>query len=318
MEKEFKVFRFDYKFSKIPGLTYFRFFKCVWDLYHKVKKENKKPDLIHSNTLEINILAILIGKFFKIPVVISEHWSGILKKKLSLKLKMKIKFAFNNSLEVMPVSKTLANEISKLKIRSKLSIVPNVIDNQLFYPKKQKSKDSKKRILYVGSLISTKGLVFLLQAINSLSNKRHDFKLDVIGDDKEKGEYQVFVQKNDLINFVEFHGLKNKIEVAEYMRNCDFYVQPSLIETFGITFYEALACGKPVVATDIPALKENIDETKGILVPPEDTRSLEAAIDYMLDNFQNYNPEHLSQYVTNNFSKEVIKQKLYNVYKKYI
>ena len=61
-------------------------------------------------------------------------------------------------------------------------------------------------------------------------------------------------------------------------------------ETFGVVLVEALACGKPVIATDIGGPKEIITEEVGKLVPSGDSESLAEAIGYMLDHHQEYTP----------------------------
>ncbi len=56
-------------------------------------------------------------------------------------------------------------------------------------------------------------------------------------------QYEKLAGELGLENMVNFHGLKPKKEVAEFMRNCDFFILPSFFETFGIVLIEALACG---------------------------------------------------------------------------
>ena len=115
---------------------------------------------------------------------------------------------------------------------------------------------------------------------------------------------------------IKYHGLKTKYEVAEFMRSCDFFVQTSLYETFGVTFIEAMACGKPIIATKLPALQEKINDEVGILVPPRNVNALTKAIDYMLDNYKNYSSEKIANYAKDNFSYEIVGKKLDNIYRK--
>ena len=114
---------------------------------------------------------------------------------------------------------------------------------------------------------------------------------------------------------MKFHGLKTKKEVAEFMKKCDFFVQASLYETFGVTYIEAMACGKPIVATNLPVLRELVNKEKGILVPPRDVNALVKAIDYMLDHYQNYSSERISEYIKRNFSYKVVGKKLDDIYR---
>ena len=98
------------------------------------------------------------------------------------------------------------------------------------------------------------------------------------------------------------------------MRLCDFFIQSSLFETFGVSYIEAMACGKPVIGTKLPVLQEKVNNEVGILVPPNDIDALVKAIDYMIDNYQNYSPEKSSQYINRNFSYEVVGKRLNDIY----
>ena len=139
--------------------------------------------------------------------------------------------------------------------------------------------------------------------------------MDIVGDGPNRKEYEDLAKESGLEHLVKFHGFKIKKEVAEFMKNCDFLVQPSLYETFGITYCEAMACGKPVVATQLRALQEKINKDRGILVPPQDVPALADAIDYMLDHHQDYSPKKIRGYVKDEFSYEVVGKKLNDIYR---
>ena len=154
----------------------------------------------------------------------------------------------------------------------------------------------------------------LLAALAILARRRRDFVLDIVGNGPDREEYEKITDRLGLEKFVRFHGLKTKKEVAKIMRECSFLVQPSLVETFGVTVIEAMASGKPVVATDLPVFREKITMGRGILVPTGDNAALAGAIDTMLDRYQSYDPEDLAQYVRRNYSYEIIGKKLNKIY----
>ena len=113
---------------------------------------------------------------------------------------------------------------------------------------------------------------------------------------------------------MRFHGAKPKEEVAEFMKRCDFFVQPSLWETFGVVYIEAMACGKPVIACDIPGPDEFINGDVGVLVPPKDVDALAKAIEFMLDHSGDYSSEYIANYVRERFGYEVVGKRLDEVY----
>ena len=77
-----------------------------------------------------------------------------------------------------------------------------------------------------------------------------------------------------------------------------------------------MVCGKPIVATKLPVLQEKTSKDRGILVPPENSNALSEATDYMLDHYQNYSSANISKYVKENFSYEVVGNRLNGVYRK--
>ena len=173
----------------------------------------------------------------------------------------------------------------------------------------------KRKILMVGLLSPKKGVPHLLESLHRIKEFRQDFFLDIIGDGPCRSEYEKKISDLGLKNKVKIHGLKPKEEVAEHMRNCDFFVLPSLVETFGAVFIEAIATGKPVIATNIGGPNEIINDKVGLLVPPKDIDALTKAINYMLDYYANYTQEYLVRYVQNRFGYEAVGRAFSEVYR---
>lgn len=282
--------------------------------FKKLLLEGWKPDVVNVHVFLAGATAAALKRRFGIPFVISEHWTAFVST-LSRKDRLKARFAMNEAAVVLPVSKSLRDAISAHGIRNNQEIVPNVIDINLFYPDHNENKIGKKMILCVATLSPKKGINYLLESMACLKSERNDFVLDIIGEGKKHVELQQMANSLGLEETVTFHGARSKREVAEFMRNCTVYVQPSLYETFGVTYFEAMACGKPVVASNIPALQEKIDKSKGILVPPGDVGALTKAVDYMLDHYRDYSIREISRYVQDNFSHENIGGQLNDIYR---
>jgi len=159
-----------------------------------------------------------------------------------------------------------------------------------------------------------KGVPFLLQAVSYLKGQRQDFTLDIVGSGPNRLEYEELARALNLSDEVKFHGLVPKVEVAEYIRGCAFLVAPSLHETFGVTLIEAMACGKPVIATKEGGAREIVDDSVGILVPSQDFQALARAIGHMLDNYQEYSPERIAQSAKDKYGYEAIGHELDRIY----
>ena len=87
-----------------------------------------------------------------------------------------------------------------------------------------------------------------------------------------------------------------------------------MYENFGVVYIEAMACGKPVIATSAGGPNEIVNEEVGLLVSPKDVEALEKAIDYMLDHSKDFNPEKLVKYISTRYSYEVVGKKNHRVY----
>lgn len=315
-EDGIRTIRVRHKKSFIPKTSYFIYLWSIFKAFRKLIHEGWRPDTIHVHVYSAGVPAVILGKIYKIPVAITEHWTGFPSHILGKFEIFKARFAMNSAKILLPVSQNLKDAIESYSIKNRFQIIPNVINIGMFYPPTSQHRSEKKRILLVALLSLQKGIPYLLQALAQLKEKRQDFVLDIVGDGSKRQEYEELTKKLGLGEMVRFHGLKSKPEVAEYMRQCDFFVQPSLFETFGVTYIEAMACGKPIVATALPVLQEKINKDRGILVPLKDSNALSEAIDYMVDHYQDYSSANISKYIKENFSYEVVGEKLDSVYRK--
>ena len=320
VENGIKVIQIKYKKLFCNVLSDLVYVYSLMRVLQKMRKEFK-PDIVHVHVYFMGVFAIFLKKLYGIPFVVTEHYkivensnsfSGKTVNKIKLYLaSLVLKSA---SLLILP-SRAMARDIERHGINvENFKIVPNVVNTMIFYPKNEKKNDKIKKILFVGGLNSVKGLPYLLYALQIIKKKRRDFILEIIGDGDKRVEYEKLVSKLGLEEVVIFRGLRPKTEVAEFMRQCDFFVLPSLWESQSCVLIEAMACGKPVVATSCGGPGEIVREYCGILVSPKNVVALAEAIEYMLDNFQNYSPHKIVQYVKNTFSREKISRKLREIY----
>ena len=311
-----RTIRILYKKFFVKGVSDFFSFYSVFRGFKMLLKDQWKPDIIHANVYSAGVIGVILARLYNVPVVITEHWGGFINHGLKFSNIIKARFAMNKANAILPVSKSLEDAIKSYGISNNFCVIPNVVDTKLFYPDTKVLHGNEKKILFVGLLSPVKGVPYLLEAVAKLAQKRHDFILDIIGDGPNRKEYENLTQKLKLEKIVRFHGLKTKPEVAEFMRQSSFLVQPSLVETFGVTFIEEMACGKPVVTTNLSVLKEIINEERGVLVPTKNTEKLAEAINYMLDNYQQYSTEKIAQYAQKYFNYELIGKKIDECYRK--
>ena len=302
----------------VADLVYYR---RILSSFRRLVGEGWRPDIIHAHVYSAAVPAVMLGRLYRIPVVVSEHSSAFPRHLLNATERFRARFAMNRARIILPVSGNLGGHIQTYGIKNQFKVVPNAVDTSLFCPAHQGSEqatDRQKRLLFVGSLIPVKGIPYLLEALSRLGRSRQDFVLDMVGDGAQRSEYEELASRLGLTGIVRFHGLKSKDEVARFMGDCDFYVQPSLWENLPCVLIEATACGKPVIATDVGGVQEIVNTENGLLVPPEDATALQEAVEYLLDNCQHYSAERIARHARERFSYEAVGRMLDELYRELV
>jgi phosphatidylinositol alpha-mannosyltransferase len=169
-------------------------------------------------------------------------------------------------------------------------IIPNGIDTEHFNinaPQRKEFIDNKLNILFVGRLERRKGLGYLLNACANVKRSFPNFRLIVVGPGTVlRLRYEKLVEKMELTDNVIFVGFAPSDELPSYYRSADIFCAPATGgESFGIILLEAMACGKPVVATNIQGYASVLaNGEEGLLVPPRDEKALAHALLSLLND----------------------------------
>lgn len=171
---------------------------------------------------------------------------------------------------------------------SRFRLVPNGVDVARFAdaePFGELVDPERPALLFVGRLERRKGLEPLVRAFTRLKTDRPELRLLVVGDGPERDRCQALLPAR-LRADVQFLGRVGHDDLPRFYASCDLAVAPSLGgESFGIVLLEAMAAGRPLVASDIPGYRTvATDGRQGRLVPPGDPVALAAAIGALLDN----------------------------------
>jgi phosphatidylinositol alpha-mannosyltransferase len=147
--------------------------------------------------------------------------------------------------------------------------------------------DGKLNILFVGRLEKRKGLDYLLEAYRQVKREFPESRLIIVGPGtRSRRKYEEKVSKRNIADVV-FVGNVSYEELPRYYKTADIYCSPAIgQESFGIVLLEAMAVGKPVVASSIEGYASVItDGVEGLLVPPKNERELaRALVKLMSDN----------------------------------
>jgi glycosyltransferase involved in cell wall biosynthesis len=311
------TYRVWYRSLSFPKIWYFFYILSVLQGFRHIVSEGFRPHIIHAHFYEAGVPAVLIGKFYRIPVVMTEHDSRFQRKIIRGFKKLKAKFVFNNADLVTPVSKSLQKAIEEYGIKTHFKVIPNAVDISIFNPLLvSQPKNHLKRLLFVGllDLSHNKGMSYLLNALALLLGHRDDWHLDIVGDGPGRAACESLSLELKLSDKITFHGLKTKEEIAGFMRQAHVFILPSLSETFSVVAAEALAVGTPVLATRCGGPEEFITDEVGQLVPPKDAKALYQGLNFMLDNFQLGSREKIHQYAKRLFSLRIVGAKFHEAY----
>jgi glycosyltransferase involved in cell wall biosynthesis len=126
------------------------------------------------------------------------------------------------------------------------------------------------RLIFMGRMIPLKAIDILLESISLLRTTRPDLdvRLELLGDGPERVALEALNDRLGLNEVVTFHGFLKQSECAQHLAMCDVLVLPSIHECGGAVILEAMAMGKPVLATDWGGPQDYVDETCGVLVEP--------------------------------------------------
>ena len=143
-----------------------------------------------------------------------------------------------------------------------------------------------KKLLFIGSLSPVKGLDYLLEAIQEIIQYNSTIKLYIAGRGPLDHFYKDMALKLGLENNVEFLGFVDSEDIITLYKSVDITIVPSVwSEQFGMVGPESLACGVPVVGSNVGGIPEWLKNNEhGILVPPRNSKELAEKIVYLLSN----------------------------------
>lgn len=293
---------------------------------HYVHKHGM-PDVIHVHSaLYGGVLADDLRRKYRLPYVLTEHSTAFARGLLSNFQKAMVRRAFHGASARIVVSPSLGELLSEQfppvasKRRSTWDWVPNMVDPR-FRPAATDidANDSSNRRpfrwLNIALLTEKKGHRDLLTAFAQAFRGNRAHELRIGGDGPLKTELMARAAEIGIAEQVRFLGELNRNQVLAEMQHCDAFVLSSHVETFGVVLIEALACGKPVIATRCGGPECIVNSTNGILVPPRNPDSLAAAMRECSDDYLRFPSLNISDDCLRQFSGEAVARQLRAIYR---
>jgi len=284
-----------------------------------------RPDLIHTQGIRADNLVRRLD--FKIPTITTirtlpgKDYKSRYGKILGSIMARNHYNAIKNLDGVFACSRNLSNRFLQKKGIS-IDYIQNGVEKQFF----KKAPDTQKRnlrqkfgyssdsklFLYTGTLDALKDIGTLVTAFNNLT-KRSNLILLIVGDGPEKSKLQKSAHGNDNINFVN-----RTSNVLEYYQCADFYISASLFEGLPNSVLEAMACGLPVILSNIDSHREivNVFDNYSYLFETKNSDQLNRRIEEIIDKDYKELSIKMLNIVEANFSAEIMSKKYQDMYLK--
>lgn len=272
----------------IPGVRGLMFKKNAKKALENLLEE-EDIDIIHGHYLfPAGAAAVEVGNAHGIKTYVTAHGSDMFELyKTQPLMRSTIRNVLKGADRVLAVSNALRHEIIATGVEgivSKTKISWNSVDVDKF---SNKENDSFKKeynlfdkpiVLFVGNLIKRKNVDSLLEAKKIAYS---DYYLVIVGDGPLYKKLTKKVEEENIRDVI-FTGARNDVE--NIIPSCDVLVLPSFSESFGLVLIEALACGKPVIGSNVGGITEIINENVGLLVNPNKISSIARAIDNLIND----------------------------------
>jgi len=284
----FKLKKFDYIYLHYP---YFGTAEVVWFF----KLFFKKPKLIIHYHMDVKNLDPVAG-FLSLP---SQLIRSSLLKQAETIVSASLDYVKNSQIKKyyekhqekfkeIPFGLNLdrfkpkdIRQVDKNKIIAKAKELINFVNEKFI-------KRDKIEFVFVGALDKAhyfKGVSQMLQAFDRLENG--NWRLTIVGDGDLRSTYEAQALELGLIGRVNFMGKLSDDELIRTYQNSDCLILPSINnnEAFGIVLIEALACGLPVIASDLPGVRKVFENYReGLLTTPGDINDLKRKLEFMIAN----------------------------------
>jgi glycosyltransferase involved in cell wall biosynthesis len=266
----------DYIRKSINAMPDTKILQCAHNRYYTFTREKKFKVVLHVHSPELPLIwhpSRVSGsdsdlRFFRDSMESLGSWLG----------------RRNQGVDgFLSCSRYLADKMKALFPEAEFTVIPHALDLSEV-PAKKPERDS---ILFVGALVDVKGVKTLIEVARILEDKAAGTKVKVIGSSRlwnmMEDDYYKGLAK-DLGN-MEFLGGKTRDEVFEHMLRARVGVVPSKDEGFCLVALEYQACGTPVVASNVGALPEVLEDcVTGFLVPPDSPEEFAEKIVFLLEN----------------------------------
>ncbi len=303
--------------DKLLGGNFKNIVKANQRNFDYFRSEFGNVDMIHAQVCHrAGLIAYELSKIYHVPYVITEQMSPfpfpkILNSKKTLKKSYNL--AYQNAHRNIAISPDLKRRMEALGIPH-LRFLPNLTNEDFFKPKPDLKPNKYFTFFTLGRMEAQKDIPTLLKAIPLVIKENTGIRFRIGGDGSQLKKYKALAQSLAIAEYVTWLGALDRTESLQEFQACDAFVLASQHETLGVVFIEAIACGKPIIATKCGGPECIVNENNGSLVDIGDYHDLAQKILFTVENYADYDPNIIRNDFLKHFSKKVVAQDLVNLY----
>lgn len=296
--------------SPIPKTTWIYSRRNLFNALTRIIEDCGPFDLIHTQ----DAMSLWISAFAKqrqLPYVISQHWTGFLRKAVPWYQINRYRRAFNSAKFVLPANYRAKQDYEYYNIKCETIHLPNTFDPKLFYVNDQCREDA---LLHASGFTPQKRFPDIIEAFKLLLRSEPSAFLHVVGDGPGRhGMQELAAQALPEDRYI-FHGHLAKSGLSTLMRKVKGFVLPSDNETFGCVLMESMACGTPVITARVGGIPGVVDEGDGLFVTPGDIQGITKAMEMLISGDLKITSEQLARKTYGRFSYPKIGRLLCDIY----
>lgn len=286
-------------------------------LFEIYRRRHGLPDIVHvQSALSAAGVAETILDRYGIPYVLNEHSTAFARNLIrgrALKCVRRWSMRAASCFAVSsPFAKLLDNSLDTTGLG--WQVVPNSVDERfLRYPLAKYDKEQF-TFGHVSFLTEKKCVDLLIRAFAREFKGVSNVMLAIGGDGPARPALQRLAQEEGVGEQVQFSGMLSRNGVAKLMAESDAFLLGSRYETFGVVLIEAMALGKPVVATRCGGPEDIVTAETGILVPVDNIDAFSAAIRTIYENKERYDASRIRDHCSALYSQKALAQRWKAIY----
>ena len=286
---------------------------AIIKLFDQAIKDYGKPDVIYAHfSYPAGIVSVDLAKKYDIPLVVEEHFSGLMETHIDKALLHCVKKTVAGSKSFIAVSSGLKLAIDKMLGReTNIIIIPNMINEKFVF------HDRINHDCFVffacGSLIPRKGFSELINAFADEFKNDNSVILRIGGSGEQMDKLKDLIAQTGMNGRVKLLGQLSREDTLREYINCDCFVLPSKAETYGLVYREAMAVGRPIISTMHGGFGcQDWHEEYGKLIPVDDYTLLRESMRSVYTNYSDYDLNRISELCLMDCSKKSVAKLIHN------